>query len=183
MDNVKKAGNILTAWFNEQYDSETLETARISAELFSTSWAAVAKDVQIPSASDHCRIRELERGILVIEAEHPGWVQILQTKQTLLLKAFQKKFPELKIQGLSFYLSRELISKPMPGKDTNQRTTKKKSSAGQGSGESIRGRPESGSVPADLSDEPQESSMDKSTYETLNKFKKIIQKRNSENSV
>ncbi|MCL2878763.1 MAG: DUF721 domain-containing protein, partial [Treponema sp.] len=89
MENIKKAGEMLSALFREQFDPETLENARISTELFSSSWPAAAKKAGIPSASDHCRIRELERGILVIEAEHPGWVQILQTKQKNLLELFQ----------------------------------------------------------------------------------------------
>ncbi|MCL2831992.1 MAG: DUF721 domain-containing protein [Treponema sp.] len=157
MENVRKAGDLLTSLFSERFDRETLENARISAELFSNSWAAAAKQAQISAACDHCRIRELERGILVIEAEHPGWVQILQTKQKYLLGIFQKKFPELKIQGLSFCLSREPIS----------------------------GLPKSAAAafPPETAAEPEtyDPQVDKSLHESLNKFKKVIQKRNRNN--
>ena len=109
MQSVKKAGDLLSLIFNEHFDSVSLDNGRITAGLF-TSWAAAAREVNIPAAADHSRIRELEHNVLVIEAEHPGWVQILQTKQSQLLKLVQQKFPELSIQGISFCLSREPIS-------------------------------------------------------------------------
>jgi hypothetical protein len=49
----------------------------------------------------------LERGILLIEAEHPGWRQILQTEQSKLLNTVQRWYPELEIRGIAFRLSRD----------------------------------------------------------------------------
>jgi hypothetical protein len=42
----------------------------------------------------------------LVEADHPGWIQILQTKQKPLLEAVRRGFPELAINGISFRLSR-----------------------------------------------------------------------------
>ena len=106
---MKRAGDLLSVFFQEHFDPASLENGRLMAGLF-TSWAAAAKAVNISAAADHSRIKELEHNVLVIEAEHPGWVQILQTKQSQLLKYVQLKFSELDIQGISFCLSREHIS-------------------------------------------------------------------------
>ena len=100
---MKKAGDLLSAFFSEHFDPVSLENGRITAGLF-TSWIAALKAVNISTASDHSRIRELEHKVLVIEAEHPGWVQLLQTKQSELLNAIRKRFPEISFTGISFRL-------------------------------------------------------------------------------
>jgi hypothetical protein len=38
--------------------------------------------------------------------DHPGWKQILQTKQSKLLYDFRVRFPELEISGISLMLGR-----------------------------------------------------------------------------
>jgi hypothetical protein len=103
---VRKAGDILTALFNEKFDPVFLHKAKTTAGLF-TSWDEITGEAGIASASSHSRIFELERGILLIETEHPGWRQILQTKQSQLLEMVQRKYPELEIRGIAFHLSRD----------------------------------------------------------------------------
>ncbi|MHB9291834.1 hypothetical protein Holit_00920 [Hollandina sp. SP2] len=97
---MKKAGELLSFFFDEK----TLDKAQGYSELFA-SWASVVKAHRIPAAVDHSRIVELERHVLLIEADHPGWIQLLQTKQRELLRAFQSRFPD--ITGISFRLSRK----------------------------------------------------------------------------
>ena len=89
-----------------------METARSTAGLFS-SWAQVVAEVwpqgkygDIPAAAVHSRIKELERGLLLVEADHPGWIQILQTKQQELLTAVRRRYPELDVRAIAFRLSR-----------------------------------------------------------------------------
>ena len=112
---MKKASDIITALFNDHFGPDFVESARVSAGLFS-SWDKVLAEVwQTPFAEDppsavstavsSSRIKELKKGVLIIEADHPGWIQILQTKQEELLLTFQHKFPELDIRGISFKLS------------------------------------------------------------------------------
>ena len=107
---MRKAGDILTSLFKDHFGQNFLETARSNAELF-TSWEKIVYEVwqseDIPAAAIHSRIRELERGILLVEADHPGWIQILQIKQAELLKAVQRNCPELDVRGIAFMLSRE----------------------------------------------------------------------------
>ncbi|MDR0707870.1 MAG: DUF721 domain-containing protein [Treponema sp.] len=102
---MKKAGDLLPVFFDEYTGGRN---ARSISKVF-TSWAAVARERRIPAAVDHAQIVELERNIVLIEADHPGWIQILQTKQHELLESFQRRFPELTINGVSFRLSRGAI--------------------------------------------------------------------------
>jgi hypothetical protein len=117
---MKKAGDIIAALFREEFGPEFMDTARAASGLFS-SWAQIIKEAwpqsgqddsdnsgfeDIPAAAVHSRIKELERGTLVIEADHPGWIQILQTKQRGILSAVQRRYKELDIRGIAFRLSR-----------------------------------------------------------------------------
>jgi hypothetical protein len=95
---MKKAGDLLSAIFDEKI----MKKAQTYHDLFS-SWESIAGE----SIAAHSRIVELERFVLLIEADHPGWIQILQTKQNDLLKKVCRSFPELKINGIAFRLSRE----------------------------------------------------------------------------
>ena len=115
---MRKAGDIITALFKDRFGPEFMNTARTTSGLFS-SWAQVVADVwprpfyseqeteDIPAAAAHSQIRELELGVLLVEADHPGWIQILQTKQGELLSAVQRRYPEMDIRGIAFRLSRE----------------------------------------------------------------------------
>jgi hypothetical protein len=94
---MKKAGDLLAAFLDERM----METARGYSDLFS-AWKSIAGD----KIAAHSRIRNLERSVLLVEADHPGWVQILQTKQAELLTAVRRRFPDLSIAGISFRLSR-----------------------------------------------------------------------------
>ncbi|MDR1949753.1 MAG: DUF721 domain-containing protein [Spirochaetaceae bacterium] len=95
---MKKAGDLLSVIFDE----EILRKAQGYHNLFS-SWKIIAGE----KLAAHSRIVELERYVLLVEADHPGWVQILQTKQKDLLNAARRRFPDLAINGIAFRLSRD----------------------------------------------------------------------------
>jgi hypothetical protein len=101
MVEVKKAGDLLSCFFDEH----TVEAAGRLSQFFS-AWDAITREQWIFSAASHSQIVELERNVILIEADHPGWIQILQTKQEGLLASFQRRFPSLAITGISFRLSR-----------------------------------------------------------------------------
>jgi hypothetical protein len=113
---MRKAGDIISGLFKQRFGEDFVENARLSSELFN-SWEKTVcqvwprgedqKDEDIPAAAVHSRIRELERGVLFVEADHPGWIQILQTRQAELLLAVQRRCPKLNIRGIAFRLSRE----------------------------------------------------------------------------
>ena len=124
---MKKAGEIISALFNENFGPEFLETAKSNAGLFS-SWAEIVteawsvksrwqnmdndcdhrEDGDVPAA-DHSWIKDLKNGQIIVEADHPGWIQILQTKKAEIIKTAKRKYPELGINNISFRLN----SKPV----------------------------------------------------------------------
>lgn len=98
---MKRAGEYLAAIL----DANLYNKAKTYSGFFS-SWGQITQGCGIAAAGVHSRVRELERGILVVEADHPGWVQILQTKASQIIRAARRRFPELDIRGVSFTLSR-----------------------------------------------------------------------------
>ena len=100
---MKKAGEILAAFF----DKDTLQSAEQMGELFSPSiWSELLGSCSLSRGVSHSRIAELEKSVLLVEADHPGWIQLLQTKQRELLNAARRRFPEITLTGISFRLMR-----------------------------------------------------------------------------
>jgi hypothetical protein len=98
---MKTAGDVLSALFDRQF----VEKAQSYSKLFD-SWEDITSKNGIAAAAAHSRIKELDRGILLVEMDHPGWKQIIQTKQTKLLNDFRLRFPDMDISGISLMLSR-----------------------------------------------------------------------------
>jgi hypothetical protein len=98
---MRKVGDLLSLIIDEKM----IHKAQGYSTLFA-SWTRLTKKYGIAAAADHSRIRELDRNILLVEADHPGWIQILQTKEHKLLAELQGQFPDLGIAGISFRLSR-----------------------------------------------------------------------------
>jgi predicted nucleic acid-binding Zn ribbon protein len=98
---MKKVGTILSAFFDEA----TAQKARGYSALFG-SWESLTAQCGLASAAAHSRIASLEHGMLLVEAEHPTWVNLLQTKQRELLEKVRARFADLGISGISFRLMR-----------------------------------------------------------------------------
>jgi len=96
---MKAVGEILSILFDKQF----VEKAQGYSKLFD-SWEDITAKNGIAAASAHSRIKDLDRGILLVEMDHPGWKQILQTKQSKLLNDFRLRFPEMDISGISLIL-------------------------------------------------------------------------------
>ena len=180
MGKINKAGDFLSGLFRQYFDEETLAQARKTAGLFG-SWEEVIKAAKINAASDHSRIKEFEKGVLVIEAEHPGWIQLLQTKQKTILHILQKKYPDMKIQGISFYLSKT----PFPGAQSTVSEIKA-ANAGYHANTAADTKPlpaaSSANVVIDSDQLPVSSPEEnKAIHESLQQFKKAIEKRNRRN--
>jgi len=176
---IKKAGDIVSALFKERFGPEFMDTARATNGLFS-SWVQIVKEVwprsnqdnldnpgieDIPAAAVHSRIRELERGILLIEADHPGWVQILQTKQSALLSTVQSRYPKLNIHGIAFRLSRE----PFSSTDAEKPLAVTKDETAE---------PVQEQEPFSAEPNEPEAPEDKEFYAALKNLKKSVQERN-----
>jgi predicted nucleic acid-binding Zn ribbon protein len=94
-----RAGDLLSAILPER---DALDKAHEYHRLFS-SWRAIAGE----RLAAHSHLIELEHSVLLVEAEHPGWIQLLQMEQERLLSNARRLFPELGITGIAFRLSRK----------------------------------------------------------------------------
>ncbi|MHC6203176.1 DciA family protein [Breznakiellaceae bacterium SP9] len=109
----------MSNFMNERFGPELVQKARKYAKLFS-SWQEIVdavdkfKQKRISAVAAHSRIVELEQYVLLVEADHPGWIQILQTKQEELLHAVQHRFPDLIIHGIAFKLSKNREQRIVP---------------------------------------------------------------------
>lgn len=52
----------------------------------------------------HTKVIDLKNEVLLIETDHPGYIQTLQMYNSYILKGLKQKVPELEIKALSFRL-------------------------------------------------------------------------------
>ena len=53
---------------------------------------------------DHSRIIDLKNGVLLVEADHPGWIELLQLHKKFILTGIQKEEPGLGVSAMAFRL-------------------------------------------------------------------------------
>jgi hypothetical protein len=70
---------------------------------FFASWERAAGE----RLSAHSRPVDVRNGIVIVEADHPGWVQLLQLDQRRILEAIKRSFPELGITGIAFKTAKD----------------------------------------------------------------------------
>lgn len=124
---MKRAGDLLGAFF----DGDVIRKAQGYSEFFS-SWNNLVGD----RLGAHSKVVELDRNVLIVEAEHPGWIQLLQMKQADILRKVQAKYPDFHITGVSFRLKREgspLPQRPSPREEAPPRVVEAEPPAPEGS--------------------------------------------------
>ena len=115
---MKTVGDILSTLFDRQFMEKAHEYSK-----FFDSWEDITAKNGIAAAAAHSRIKDLDRGIVLVETDHPGWKQILQTKQSRLLNDFRVRFPEMDISGISLMLG---CGKPQPEEETEVKTAERR---------------------------------------------------------
>jgi predicted nucleic acid-binding Zn ribbon protein len=95
-DSARKAGDILKelidrrGWLMEDpYSAVFLE------------WNSIAGTV----LADHSRPVEIRGGTLIVEADHPGWLQMLGMEKGRLLAAIRERSPAAEVREIRFKLS------------------------------------------------------------------------------
>jgi hypothetical protein len=128
---LEKIGNILEVILNPSAFQKAAEYSKIYKawnnvidEAFMNKWKSANEEtedfifddtetrnrINALKLHDHSKVREIERQRLVVETDHPGWIQILQYKQRQLLAVAQRRFPNLDIKKISFVLMKEGIN-------------------------------------------------------------------------
>jgi hypothetical protein len=93
---IKDVSTLLSAFFDE----DKLKKGERYSDFFS-SWPELVGS----RLAAHSRVADVDKGFLVIEAEHPGWIQLLQIKQSSILSDISRRYPELGLRGIVFRLS------------------------------------------------------------------------------
>jgi hypothetical protein len=93
---IKDVSSLLSSFF----DADKLRQGERYSDFFS-SWPAIVGD----RLAAHSRVADVNKGILIVEAEHPGWIQLLQLKQSGILANVAKRYPELNLRGIVFRLA------------------------------------------------------------------------------
>jgi hypothetical protein len=92
---IKDVSALLSSFF----DAEKLRQGEKYSDFFS-SWAGFVGS----RLAAHSRVADVNKGILIVEAEHPGWIQLLQFRQSSILEAVSKRYPEFNLKGIAFRL-------------------------------------------------------------------------------
>ena len=53
----------------------------------------------------HSRIVDLKNGVLLVEADHPGWIELLQLRKQFILKGLSFYARDMQVQTLAFRLA------------------------------------------------------------------------------
>ena len=101
---IKSASELLATFFDADMAAKGREYSG-----FSQSWRTIAG----PRLGEHTKPVDIRHGILIIEAEHQGWMQLLQMEQDRLLEDIGKNYADLGIRGIAFRLS-DGSAKPSP---------------------------------------------------------------------
>lgn len=92
---MKKAGDILGDYMRDLH----LNMENGYSSVFK-SWSRIAGEDMV----SHSSVKDLTNGILLVEADHPGWIQLLQMRKKKILKNIRTSYPELDVIGIRFIL-------------------------------------------------------------------------------
>jgi len=95
---ARKASEIIGTILSPEVASKAGSWSR-----FFGSWERAAGE----RLSAHSRPVDVRNGIVIVEADHPGWVQLLQLDQKRILDAIKRSFPELNITGIAFKTAKD----------------------------------------------------------------------------
>ena len=95
---MKRAGKLLSAFF----ERNNIQDTRGYVDFFQ-SWQQIV-GVDLAAHSDAVDIRN---HALVVEVDHPGWMQKLHMQRERILKTLQQRYPNLDIRNIHFTLVEE----------------------------------------------------------------------------
>ncbi len=94
---MKKAGDILKDFLGTLNIKE-----KSGRKTITSSWKEIAGE----ELSEHTKIKDIRKDTIYIEADHPGWLQILDLKKKAIIFNINKMFPDKKIEQIRTSLKR-----------------------------------------------------------------------------
>jgi hypothetical protein len=93
---IKDVSSLLSSFFDADKQSRGEQVSS-----FFASWPSFVG----PRIAAHSRVADVDKGLLVVEADHPGWIQLLQLRQSSILETVAHRYPELGLRGIVFRLA------------------------------------------------------------------------------
>jgi hypothetical protein len=93
---IKDVSSLLSSFFDVDKQSRGEQVSS-----FFASWSSFVG----PRIAAHSRVADIDKGLLVVEADHPGWIQLLQLRQSSILENVAHRYPELELRGIIFRLA------------------------------------------------------------------------------
>lgn len=106
MNEVINCADMITRVFSN-IDVNSLE----NATKLTSIWKTVVRGIKNTrdefygdKIAAHSDVIDLKNGQLLIETDHPGWIQVMQLHQKFIIRGLNMKLPDLKISSLVFRL-------------------------------------------------------------------------------
>ncbi|MDE0026087.1 MAG: DUF721 domain-containing protein [Spirochaetaceae bacterium] len=85
---------------------EVLARAGFDAQAPEARIYRVWDDILGRDLAGRARLRDIDRGRLLVEVDHPAWMQLVQMRQRQILRRVARRFPALGITRLHLVVSR-----------------------------------------------------------------------------
>ena len=90
---TSSANNIISVW------------KKVVSKVHSSKYESEDSEKRIPIGerlAGNTRVIDLKNGVLLVETDHPGWIQYLKIYQKFILNGLKMNLPSLKINSLAF---------------------------------------------------------------------------------
>ena len=94
---MKKAGDLLKNFFENLNIKEPK-----GGKTITSSW----KEIAGAELSEHTRIKDIRKDTVYVEADHPGWLQILELKKRSIIGNINENFPDKDIKEIRISLKK-----------------------------------------------------------------------------
>ena len=84
---------------------EVLARAGIDPKAPETQIYRVWDEILGLELAGHAVLREIDRGRLIVEVDHPAWLQLIQMHQRKIIERLNIRFPALSVQRLHIIIS------------------------------------------------------------------------------
>ena len=113
-DSFRKASDLVNIYF-ENISDENRKTAAVESswrdillQLKNSYKQSDTERVDIGSQlADHSRIIEYKNNTIFVETDHPARLQLFSFYKTSILNLIRQKYPELKLQNITFFIGRQ----------------------------------------------------------------------------
>jgi len=104
-NSTQKADSIISSIFSDIGSS--LKEANKTVSIWNKVLLSIkSSKIDGSQLADHSKILDLKNGILIVETDHPGRIQLFQMYKNYIQKGINKNLPDLQIKNIVFKLKK-----------------------------------------------------------------------------